>query len=61
MRRRAVIAGLAAVAWPSATQAQQTAVPLIGVLSSRSFGDSRDMLAAFRQGLRELGFFDMRM
>jgi putative tryptophan/tyrosine transport system substrate-binding protein len=58
MRRREVIAGLAAMAWPSATQAQQTAVPLIGVLSSRSFGDSRDMLAAFRQGLRELGFFE---
>ena len=38
--------------------AQQTAVPLIGVLSSRSFGDSLDMLAAFRQGLRELGFFE---
>ena len=31
MRRREVIAGLAAMAWPSATQAQQTAVPRIGV------------------------------
>jgi putative ABC transport system substrate-binding protein len=59
MRRRAFIALLgSAVASPLAARAQQPAPPVIGVLSSRSLGDSVEMLAAFRQGLSELGFFE---
>ena len=58
MRRRDVItlAAGAAAAWPLAARAQQPAVPVIGVLSSRSFDDSEQMLTAFGQGLNELGF-----
>lgn len=59
MRRRAFIALLgSAVASPLAARAQQPAPPVIGVLSSSSLGDSVEMLAAFRQGLSELGFFE---
>jgi putative tryptophan/tyrosine transport system substrate-binding protein len=60
MTRREFITllGGAAAAWPIAARGQQPPVPLIGVLSSRSLGDSVEMLVAFRQGLNELGFFE---
>jgi putative ABC transport system substrate-binding protein len=57
MRRREVIAGLAAAgAWPHAASAQQT--PLIGLLSSRSPDESRNLLSAFRRGLGESGYVE---
>src|SRR5215218_4010967 len=58
MRRREVIAGLAGAGWPRSASAEQAAVPVIGVLSSRSLADSVEMLVAFRQGLSEVGFFE---
>jgi putative ABC transport system substrate-binding protein len=60
VRRREVIAGLgcAAAGWPLSASAEQVAVPVIGILSSRSLDDSVDMLVAFRQGLSESGFFE---
>jgi len=52
-----VIAG-SAVAWPFAARSQQSAMPVIGFLSSRSPTESATVVAAFRQGLQESGYFD---
>ena len=58
MRRREVITllGGAAAAWPFMASAQQPAMPVIGVLTTRALGDDPHLLAAFRQGLRETGY-----
>jgi ABC-type uncharacterized transport system substrate-binding protein len=50
--------GGAAAVWPLAARAQQPARRVIGVLSSRSLDDSRQMLAEFGRGLNEAGFFE---
>ena len=62
MRRRDFIRGVAgsAVAWPLAARAQQTAMPVIGYLSARSAEVDGPMLAAFRQGLAEIGYVEDR-
>jgi len=59
MRRREFITLLGvAAASPFSARAQQTAVPAIGFLSSRSPGESSGVVAAFRQGLGESGFVE---
>jgi putative ABC transport system substrate-binding protein len=63
MNRREIIAGLAsAAAWPFAAlaQQQQPATPVIGLLSGVSFESYADRVAAFRQGLMELGLVEGR-
>jgi putative ABC transport system substrate-binding protein len=61
MRRREVIAGLAAAtatARPFPSLAQQPAMPVIGFMSGRWPEESAAVLAAFRQGLAEAGYTD---
>ena len=60
MRRREfikVVAG-SAVAWPLAARADQHPLPMIGVLRNTSKSDDAFRLAAFREGLKELGFVE---
>jgi putative tryptophan/tyrosine transport system substrate-binding protein len=55
MRRREFIAatGTAALAWPMAVRAQQSAMPMIGYLSARSPDETAHLVEAFRRGLGE--------
>src|SRR5215510_4963507 len=61
-RRREFITllGGSAPPWPLAARAQQSAIPVIGVLSGRSFDDSKEFVAAFGRGLNETGLFEDR-
>jgi putative ABC transport system substrate-binding protein len=62
IRRRQLITllGGAAVAWPLVARAQQPAMPVIGYLHVGSSAESRDRIAAFHRGLKELGFVEGR-
>ena len=43
---------------PLVARAQQPAIPVIGFLNSRAAGDDPHLLAAFRQGLKEVGYVE---
>jgi putative tryptophan/tyrosine transport system substrate-binding protein len=63
MRRRQFIAGLGStVAWPLAARAQQADRRHVGVLMNFANGDPAGLaeVAAFRQGLGELGWVEGR-
>jgi hypothetical protein len=49
-----------AAAWPLGARAQQSGMPVIGFLSSRSANDSVRVVASFRDGLAEIGYVDGR-
>jgi putative ABC transport system substrate-binding protein len=54
MKRRTFIAGLgSAAAWPVVARAQQSSLPVIGILGSASAESYASLLAEFMQGLRE--------
>jgi putative tryptophan/tyrosine transport system substrate-binding protein len=56
MRRRQFIGLLgSAAAWPNNVLAEQSGVPLVGVLGSTSPGGYGVFLSAFRQGLNATG------
>jgi putative ABC transport system substrate-binding protein len=62
MRRRDFIKGIvgSAAAWPLAAHAQQSAMPVIGFLDSRSPEMAANNLPAFREGLAQTGFVEGR-
>jgi len=55
-RRRFVALVGGAAAWPVAARAQQPAMPVVGWLSSATAEDQAVRVAAFRQGLAEMGY-----
>ena len=62
MRRRAFITllGGAAAAWPLAAGAQQPTMPVVGYLDTYAAEPTGILLAAFREGLGEVGYVEGR-
>ena len=60
MRRREFITlcGGAAVAWPLTARAQQAVMPVVGVLGGHTSAEWQSFVAAFNEGLKEVGYVD---
>jgi putative ABC transport system substrate-binding protein len=57
-RRFITLVGGTVIAWPLATRAQQSSVPVIGYLGVGSAQSDAFRVTAFRQGLKEAGFVE---
>src|SRR5947208_15794829 len=59
-RRREFIKllGGAAATWPFAARAQQTALPVVGILNGSSAAANGSLLAGFREDLRDAGYIE---
>jgi putative ABC transport system substrate-binding protein len=61
MRRRDFLTVLGSTAaWPLAARAQQPGVPVIGLLNAQTSAANQFQLAAFRQGLADVGLVEGR-
>jgi hypothetical protein len=61
MKRREFITLIGgAAAWPLMARAHQRTMPVIGVLTSMAAGDAPQLLVAFRQGLKDTGFVEVK-
>jgi putative ABC transport system substrate-binding protein len=61
IKRRQFIVGLGSAAtWPVVARAQQAAMPVIGLLDSRSPETEREGVPAFQQGLAGIGYVEGR-
>ena len=60
MRRREFIRlfSSSVVAWPLGARAQQPTMPVVGFLRSSTLADAVNLMAAFRQGLKETGYVE---
>jgi len=59
MKRRNFIGLIASAAvWPLAVRAQQSSIPVVGVIGARSQSSDAGMVAAVRGGLAETGFVE---
>ena len=57
-RKLITLLGGVAAAWPLAARAQQSAIPIVGFLSTNQSAAVPHFTAAFREGIAEAGFID---